>query len=153
MEPGRRLTRRERALVYGLLGWAAEVAFTGVRDALSPSARSWRLQGYSYLWMLPIYSLAAVLFEPLHQGVRQKPLWVRAVVYAAGILGVEYATGTALRRLTGQVPWDYGGSSRWALPGGAVRLDYAPLWAAAGLALERLDDMLGATTLAARPGG
>ena len=143
----RPLNRLERALAYGMLGWVAEVAFTGVREALQPDRRSWRLEGHSYLWMLPIYGLAAFMFEPLHDVVKSRPVWQRAGLYAGGIMAVEYATGTALRRGVGVVPWDYRGQSRWALPGGAVRLDYAPIWAVTGLALERVHDGLRAVPL------
>jgi Putative ABC-transporter type IV len=138
----RPLSRAERALVYGTLGWAAEISFTAVRESMKPATRSWRLQGQSYLWMLPIYGLSAYLFEPLHDAIRERPPWQRSAAYAAGIMAVEYATGTALRRGVGVVPWDYSGRSRWALPGGAVRLDYAPVWAGAGLLLERVHDGL-----------
>ena len=138
----RPLNRLERALAYGMLGWIGEIAFTGVRGALEPRRGDWRLEGHSYLWMLPIYGLSAFLFEPLHDVVKQRPVWQRAGIYAGGIMAVEYATGTSLRRAVGVVPWDYAGQSRWALPGGAVRLDYAPVWAVAGLALERVHDVL-----------
>jgi hypothetical protein len=136
----RSLRRWERALAYGALGVAAEVGFTGARDGLLRSDR--RLQGQSYLWMFPIYGLSAYLFEPVHDALRGKPLWQRAMAYSVGIMGVEYVAGMALRRGTGVVPWDYTGHSRFALPGGATRLDYAPIWGAVGLALERVDDRL-----------
>jgi len=138
----RQLTRVERAVAYGVLGMATEVAFTGVRDAAGARTRTWRLRGYSYLWMLPIYGLIAVLYEPVHDRLRVAPLWKRAATYAAGFIVVEYASGTAIKRLTGAVPWDYTGESRFALPGGTVRLDYLPLWAAAGMLLERVDDRM-----------
>jgi hypothetical protein len=57
-------------------------------------------------------------------------------------MGVEYLAGTVLRRTVGVVPWDYTGHSRWTLPGGATRLDYAPVWAVAGVALERFHDAM-----------
>jgi hypothetical protein len=136
----RPLNRLERSLGYGLLGWAAEVGFSGVRDVTDPRTRSWRLEGHSYLWMLPIYGLLAFLFEPLHDRLRARPLWVRAAAYAAGFSAVECATGMSLRRAVGVVPWDYTGHGRWVLPGGATRLDYAPVFAAAGLVLEHVHD-------------
>ena len=136
----RALTRWERALAYGALGVAMEVVFTGARDSVL--RRSWRLEGHSYLWMLPIYGLSALLFEPAHDVVRARRWWERAAVYSLGIMGVEYATGMGLRRAVGVVPWDYTGHSRFTLPGGATRLDYAPLWGIVGLALERVDDRL-----------
>ena len=141
----RPLRRPERALAYGVAGWAAEVAFTGAKAALIRRDR--RARAHTYLWMLPIYGLAACGFEPLHDAVRSRPWWQRALAYSAASTAVEYATGVGLRRLTGLVPWDYSGRSPLALPGGAVRLDYLPLWGVAGLAFERLHDMLRATWL------
>jgi hypothetical protein len=64
----------------------------------------------------------------------------RAAMYGAGILAVEYASGWLLRRLVGYVPWDYS-RARFAI-NGLVRLDYLPAWAAYGLGLERLHDLL-----------
>jgi hypothetical protein len=144
MQPVERrpLRRPERAALYGALGWATEVAFTAVQGVLNGSSRDWRLRGHSYLWMLPIYGLLAYLYEPLHDRVRHRPAWQRGIAYAAGFMTCELATGTAIRRAVGLIPWDYTGRSRFATAGGAVRLDYAPLWAAAGLLIERLDDGL-----------
>jgi hypothetical protein len=42
------------------------------------------------------------------------------------------------------------GHSRWVLSGGATRLDDAPLWALAGLALERVHDAMVSVTVAGR---
>src|SRR5207245_2912994 len=92
--------------------------------------------------MLPIYGLLAFLFEPLHEGLRRRPVWVRAGAYAAGFSAVEYAAGMTLRRAVGLVPWDYSGHGRWVLPGGATRLDYAPVFAVAGLILEHVHDVV-----------
>ncbi len=140
MHGGRRLRRWERAVAYGVVGVAAEVVFTGARDGLM--RRDPTLEGHSYVWMLPIYGISAFLFEPAHAVLRGRPWWQRAAAYSVGIMSVEYATGMALRRGIGAVPWDYTGHTRFALPGGATRLDYAPLWGVAGLALEHLHDTM-----------
>lgn len=105
------------------------------------------MRGHSYLWMFPIYGLGAYLFEPVHESIRHRPLWQRAVAYSVGIMGVEYLVGMTLRGVVGVVPWDYSGGSRWVLPGGATRLDYAPVWALAGLALERVHDAMSDVTV------
>jgi hypothetical protein len=146
--PRRLLLRWERSVAYAVVGVAAEVAFTGARD--SALRRDWSLQGRSYLWMFAIYGLSAYLFEPVHDAVRHRSFWQRAVVYSAGIMGVEYLAGTALHRSVGVVPWDYSGHGRFVVPGGATRLDYAPLWAVAGLGLERLHDAMGLVTVGER---
>ena len=118
-----------RALVYGIAGLAAELAFTGARGRPRTS-----------LWMLPVYGLAAPLFEPLHDRLRGRQPAVRAVAYGIGFPAAEYVNGRLLRRLRGAAPWDY--SHARLQYDGLVRADYVPLWAAYGLALERLHDRL-----------
>jgi len=90
--------------------------------------------------MFPIYGLASPLFEPLHEALRGKPVVLRAAAYGCGFMSVECATGSLLRRLIGDAPWDYSDASLQV--NGLVRLDYLPLWAVAGLAAERLHDAL-----------
>jgi hypothetical protein len=127
--------------VYAALGTVVEVVFTALEASAHRSTRSARLEGHTYLWMPPIYALCAVLYEPLHDRLRAAPALGRAAVYAAGIIGVEYASGRLIERVAGVIPWDYRGRSRFQLHG-ATRFDYAPLWAAAGIALEPVDDAL-----------
>jgi Putative ABC-transporter type IV len=143
--PRRPLLRLERSVAYAVVGVAAEVGFTGARDSVL--RKDWALQGRSYLWMFPLYGLSAFLFEPMHDAMRSRPLWQRAAAYSVGIMGVEYLAGNALRRVVGVVPWDYSGHGRFVVPGGATRLDYAPVWALAGLALERLHDAMDQVTV------
>jgi uncharacterized membrane protein len=131
----RHLSRAERFALYGVSGWATEIVFTAVTEN-----RDRKLQGHTYLWMLPIYGLTAVLFDPVHRRVAQRHVAARAAAYAATFIGVEYASGKLLRRLTGVCPWDYTGRSRFVVDG-VTRLDYAPLWAAAGLGVEHLDKL------------
>ena len=144
----RPLLRWERCAAYAVVGVATEVVFTSARDIAL--RRDWRLQGHSYLWMLPIYGMSAYLFEPMHEALRSRALWQRAAAYSAGIMGVEHLTGMALKKVVGVVPWDYSGHGRLVVPGGATRLDYAPLWAVAGLALERMHDRMRDVTVTGR---
>jgi hypothetical protein len=119
-----------QVLAYGLFGCAVEYGFTLVlRRAALPSA-----------WMIPLYGLAAILFPPLRGAVRDRPALVRAGVYGAAMLVAEYAIGRSLRAAFGSVPWTY--TARLAVDG-VTRLDYFPLWALYGLALERLQTALG----------
>jgi len=130
-----------RFVCYGIFGWCVEVIWTAVTRKISGVARDWRLQGFTCLWMFPIYGLAVLLYEPVHNAVRTRAWPLRALLYAMGIMTVEYATGRALRRLTGACPWDYSQRARWHIHG-LVRLEYAPAWAALGLLMERLHDFL-----------
>ena len=135
------LRPRARFVAYGIVGWAV--------DSLFVSAHAGRLRASSAV-NVPVYGLVLPLFEPVHDRVRQRPAALRGAVYGIGILGVEYASGRALRRLMGRAPWDYG-RTHFAVHG-LVRLDYLPLWAAYGLGLERLHDVL-VGGAAAIPGG
>jgi hypothetical protein len=134
---GGSLTPLQRALLYGLAGCFGELVFTACTSLL----RTGRLRPRTSPVMLPIYALIQPLFEPVHQAMRGRvPLWGRALVYGGGFHAVEYVTGRILRRLLGRAPWDYS-AARWQLDG-LIRFDYFPLWAAAGLGLERLHGVL-----------
>jgi hypothetical protein len=152
----RRLNRGERALVYGLAGWCSEIVTTGIRSR--GRDENWRLTGTTYLWMLPIYGAAAVLFEPAYDAAKRAdtPWYARAALWTAGIYAVEAASGEAIRQLTGEVPWDYSrrrGSkpepTHWR---GLVRPAYAPVWFAVGLGMEQLRGLLDRVELTASPG-
>jgi hypothetical protein len=142
-------------VVYGLLGWCAEIVWTALYDAVSGTGRApgdvvarvpltraerLRLSGRTYLWMFPIYGAAALGFEPAHDALRGAPWLLRGLVYAAAIFVVEGAAGLALKAAIGRCPWDYS-YARWSVRG-VIRLDYAPIWLLFGLMLERVHDFL-----------
>ena len=127
-----------RFAAYGLLGWCAEVFFTGIHDFMRHRDR--RLPSRSSIWMFGVYGLMSPLYEPLHDAVRDRPVAVRAAAYGLGFLAVEYATGRVLRKVLGDAPWDYTYAKRHVH--GLIRPDYFPIWAAAGLAMEPVHDIL-----------
>ena len=132
-----------RFLIYGILGWCAEIVWSAVTERVQSkpaAAGDWRLRGHTSLWMLPIYGLIAPLYEPLHDFLRPWHWFMRGVIYLLGFWLVEYATGWLLRRLTGKCPWDYS-----ALRGnlhGLIAWEYAPVWFLFGLGLEPVHDFL-----------
>lgn len=140
------LTKPQRFVVYGLAGWCSEILSTGLRSRGRDG--NWRLTGHTYLWMLPIYGVAAYAFEPAHDAARAAgwPWWQRAATWAAGIYVIEAASGEVLRAVTGEVPWDYSRPrGRKPVPTtwrGLVRPAYAPVWFLVGLGMERLHDVL-----------
>jgi uncharacterized membrane protein len=128
-----------RSVVYGALGLATELLFTGVKEALRTRGRSAR--GRTSPWMFPVYALAQPLFEPAHDVMRGRvPAPLRGIVYATGFTAVEYATGRLFRAVLGEAPWDYA-HARWNVDG-LIRADYVALWGLAGLGLERVHDAL-----------
>ena len=126
-----------RAVTYAATGWTVETAFSALHDVARRQSPTLRTSA----WMLPIYALIQPLYEPLHDGMRERvPAAIRASVYGLGFMTVEYATGHLLRALLGEAPWDYSYAKRHI--DGLVRPAYFPLWAISGLALERLHDRL-----------
>lgn len=142
-------------LVYGALGWSAEIVWTAMWSLLSgerhdvayPGGRvrlsreeRLRLLGHTYLWMFPVYGFGGLLFGPCHEALRAWPWFARGLVWTLAIFAVEYLAGRLLARLTGRCPWDYS-YSRYHLHG-FIRFDYAPVWFGFGLLLERVHDAL-----------
>ena len=140
---------RERFAAYALIGFCSEVLYTGAADLAL--RRTPHVRFRTSPWMLPVYGLAQPLFEPLHDLMRGRvPVPLRAVAYGLGFETAEYASGRVLRRLLGQAPWDYSHARHHI--GGLVRADYLLVWAAAGMALERVHDRLAPGPPRARPG-
>lgn len=121
-------------IFYGILGWIIEVVWTGLG---SLALGRWTLDSHTYLWMFPIYGLA-VFLEPVHEEIRAYKWWARGLIYMIIIFCVEYLTGYLLDYLVGKCPWDYSGNT-FAVQG-YIRLDYAPVWFAAGLLFEQIHD-------------
>jgi len=135
-----------RFVLYGLGGLCGEVVFTALTESLP--RRDWRLQGTSYLWMFPIYGLLAILYEPVHDLIRDLPWWVRAVIWALGFTAVELVSGWLITRLFGRCPWDYVAAGKRFAINPYIRWDFFVVWAVIGLALEPVHDFLVRLTLA-----
>jgi hypothetical protein len=125
-----------RLPAYAAAGFAFEVLFSALHDL----ERGRRVRLRTSPWMLTVYGLLLPLYEPVHDRLRNHPLPLRATVYGLGFLAVEYASGTAFRRLLGEASWDYTYARRHV--NGLIRPDYFFLWALAGLLCERLHDEL-----------
>ena len=123
----------KRFIVFGILGWCVEILWTGLHSLLLGDGA---LTAKTYLWMFPIYGLAAFV-SPVFLALRRYcPLWQRLGLYSFTIFLVEFATGWLLRMAIGVCPWDYGDIPFSVM--GLIRLDYAPLWAALGYFFEEV---------------
>ncbi|MCF8276428.1 MAG: putative ABC transporter permease [Flavobacteriales bacterium] len=120
--------------LYGGLGITTEVFFTAISDLInSGNFDDLSLKGQSYIWMFPIYGLAAILFPLAFSVLKKWNRMLRYIIYGAGILLVELITGFLLEQFTGRCPWEY--QTGWHF-GGYIRFDYLPLWMLFGALIE-----------------
>ena len=125
-------------LLYGLLGLVLEVVYTALAGVVEALVRrqpiDGKLQGQTYLWMLPIYGAGGLLLEEIQAVIEFWPWIARGLIYALTIFLVEYLAGWAIEKIAGVVPWDYS-DRRWHVHG-KIRLDYLPVWFSLGLLFE-----------------
>jgi uncharacterized membrane protein len=121
----------------GCLGITAEIFFTAITAQINawPEIENWRLKGESYIWMFPIYGIAGWAFPIILPKIQHLHFVVRTLIYAIGILTVEFITGWMLDVFTGQCPWEY--TTGWHVMG-YIRLDYTPFWMLFGGMVERV---------------
>lgn len=118
-------------IVCGLTGWCMEVAFTSA-GALGKKDK--KLTGKTSAWMFPIYGMAAVIGE-IAPKISHWPLPARGLLYGSAIMVGEYISGSLLTKFD-VCPWSYKGA-KYAV-NDIIRLDYLPLWMAAGLFFEHI---------------
>ena len=78
--------------ICGLTGWCMEILFTSLGGLLRGDLL---LNGHTSIWMFPIYGLAAVI-GPLSVRLRHWPVLLRGCFYGAGIMLVEFISGSFL---------------------------------------------------------
>ncbi len=88
--------------------------------------------GQTSLWMFPIYGLAACI-KDIYPRIRRWPMLCRGSLYSVGILSCEFVSGSILKKLH-ICPWDYS-AAKYNVHG-VIRMDFFPLWMAAGLLFE-----------------
>ena len=108
-----------------------EVFWTGLG---SLKGKDYKLSSNTSLWMFFIYGMV-VFLEPFFRLTASVNFLLRGLVYASLILAAEFVTGMMLKRAS-ICPWDYS-TTRFHVKG-VIRMDYIPVWAAAGLIFERI---------------
>ena len=122
---------KHRFVVCGLLGWCMEILWTGLNATLRGEST---MTGKTSLLMFPIYGCAA-LIAPVYKKISAVPAFFRGCLYACCIFITEFASGSLLKHFR-ICPWDY--SHARLNYKGLIRLDFAPLWFAAGLFFEKV---------------
>lgn len=118
-------------LLCGSVGWCMEIFWTGLHALLSGEPT---MMGKTSLLMFPIYGCAAVI-KPVYEKISDIPAMMRGCIYTLGIYIAEFSSGSLLRYFH-MCPWDYSRSPFHYK--GLIRLDYAPVWFAAGLLFEKI---------------
>jgi uncharacterized membrane protein len=132
----------KRFLIYGLIGWCAEIIWTGLDSFVQGDLR---LMGFTNLWMFFIYG-SAVALEPLHDLISHWRWPARGLFWLMAIWGIEYTSGLILVSILGVYPWYY--TDPLAV-NGLITLRFAPVWFVAGLFFERIHQTLDALALTA----
>lgn len=123
----------KKYLMCGLTGWCMEVFWTGLGSAIKKDKK---LSSNTSIWMFPIYA-TAIIIEPLGYKMKQNhaSALYRGMVYALCIFATEYLSGSVLKKHH-CCPWDYSGK-KYNI-NGVIRLDYFPVWFAAGMFYENI---------------
>lgn len=106
----------------------------GGPDFIHSYPASGTMTGKSSLLMFPIYGCAAII-APLYSRISSLSFVYRGILYMTGFYLIEFISGSFFRAF-GICPWDYS-AARFQYRG-IIRLDYAPLWFAAGLIFEKI---------------
>jgi hypothetical protein len=136
----------QKMAFYGCIGVLIEFFFTGVYNLFD---KSWKLTGYSYLWMVPIYTCTGMLLELVKASVPW-PFYSKAFIYLIIIYGVEFLSGLLIKKVTAllqnrfggsdgnKIPWEYE-KSAWTVMG-LINLKYLPFWFILCLLFEPISD-------------
>lgn len=128
-----------RALIYMCVGVTGEIIFTSLKSLITK--KDLRLQGYTQLWVMPMYAVFSVLvFEPLHNGIRDIHILFRFAIYGFLVFVLEYIFCVIYRFLVGICPWEYKG--KWSVHG-CINLPHFPVWGLLGLLAEQVHNYLG----------
>jgi uncharacterized membrane protein len=130
----------QRSIIYSATGWCIEVLFSSLANLMQTG--DIRLQGNSYIWMLPVWGFGVLGFEQVIKVLDKHKisLRVRLFIFMALCFALEYGFGYLLKVVIGQVPWDYSNST-WNIDS-YIRLDYGPFWAMMGMFLEPYVDFV-----------
>lgn len=126
-------------LFFACFGVTTEVCFVAFTNLFNQAPFCneplWSLTGKTYVWMLPIHGLVAILGGVLFKWFLRFMAPLRWLFYVLIILAIEFITGGLLDLITGQCPWEY--TTGWHIMG-YIRIDYAPAWFVYAAIIETL---------------
>jgi uncharacterized membrane protein len=130
-------------VAFGCVGITTEIFFTAIMSIFEAinagESINWRLMGFSYIWMFPIYGLVAFLAPILLKAIAKYPLLLRLFISALVIFTVEFITGFILDKVTGRCPWEYQHGYHVM---GYIQLEYLPAWMGFSFMIEKIYNFL-----------
>jgi len=110
------------SITWCSIGITNEVIFTAISDYFSIYDN--KLIGYTYLWMIPIYSLLPVIFWISDKII--KNIFIKSLFVSLNIMFFELLYGSFLKKYF-ICPWEKNYISHYSI-NNVVRLDYFPFW-------------------------
>ncbi len=92
-------------LLFGVIGISQEVIWRGLTNFQKKDDLT--LTGSSSLWMLPIYGSVFFIILFVQTFFPMLNIFLRGLIYMILILGWEYTTGFAIKKIAGRAPWNY----------------------------------------------
>ena len=133
-----------RFVMYVFSGFTLEIIYSVLGIELSLGTKLKRhlpkkyLEGFVSLWMIPIHGFGMLFgFEALAPYVGELNIFLRFVIWAITITGMEALTGFIYDKIKGFYCWDYYEKSRFKVfKRGYTLWTLLPQWGIAGLILE-----------------
>ena len=133
-----------RFFIYISVGLVMEIKFVAATKLMDGKItdEDKKLMGTVSMWMVPVYGfLILFVFEAVFNVIYSWPWWARYIVWSFSITGFEVLSGFIYDRILGFCPWNYR-KSPFAICGNYTKSYLVPLWGLAGLALEKLVELL-----------
>ncbi|KHN80340.1 Transmembrane protein [Toxocara canis] len=118
------LRRRERFVLYGVCGFAIEVLFTAIWEAIENGNR--KMHGLTSAYAFLIYGLSAVVQESLYLSLKVWSTWY----------GLYHGNSQPDCFQFDACPWDYAAYFRGHFMG-VITAEYIPMWYLASMLCER----------------
>jgi uncharacterized membrane protein len=129
----------QKILVYGCIGILIECLFTGLHSLFVVQDR--RARCTTFLWMLPIYGLGAVLLGEIRTAIHNT--WIFVPVGTLFIFTAEFLSGLFFWKGFRLRLWDYSKAKTSIM--GLIRTDYAPFWMLVTVFFDRIADLISKT--------
>ncbi len=117
-------------ILFGMVGICGSLIVTAFKKSIIN--RKLELSGETSVILLPIYGLIGIIYPLIAIHLGDLQWYFRGLVYMIVFYICQYIAGILLTKIK-LCPWNYSG--RWSFQG-LIRIEDAPVWFFAGLAVE-----------------